>query len=70
MNGTDHAASSQENLTLEQARDVVTNIADVPVDILISACFVIEKDGKASERAAFQAMRKIIEDAGEGDDET
>lgn len=70
MNGTDQTASSQENLTLDQARDVVTNIADVPVDILISACLVIERHGKASERADFQAMRKVFEDPGERDDET
>lgn len=61
----ERTAASRNNLTLEQARDVVINIDDVAPDVLISACLVIEAQGDVSERADFLALREILEDQGE-----
>ena len=50
-----------EELSLEQARNIVADLEHVSRETLIDACRVIERHGTVSERADFRALRRVIE---------
>jgi flagellar biosynthesis regulator FlbT len=53
--------TSAQDLTLEQARAIVASMTYYSDDVIIAACTVIEKEGGASEKFDFQALRKVFE---------
>lgn len=52
---------STEDLTLDQARAIVGSMTLFSDRMIIAACTVIEKEGRASEKLDFRALRQVLE---------
>lgn len=52
---------STEDLTLDQARAIVGSMTLFSDRQIIAACTVIEKEGRASEKLDFRALRQVLE---------
>lgn len=55
----DHAPIA--NLTLEQARVILKDMAYIPDAQIIHACRVIERFGHALEKSYVKALREVLE---------